>query len=236
MELLERLKILNNHLQGKNYNKVIEGCNKVLKANPNIPYALNLCGLAQQGKNNFLLSISFFTRAINLEPRNIAAINNLANSYKFLTKIDLAEKLYLKALALDPNYIQALNNYGNLKQQIGDFDSSIELYLKALNINSKQKNIMFSLASAYQELGNFEKSKETFSIIDSVSLPFTWAYPVTPGIKVSIPFSFLNKTKSVWLKRAGLGPTRVISPFKIENSCGSSSRLVRRKKPPKGNK
>jgi len=168
MELLERLKILNNHLQGRNYNKVIEGCNKILKVNPNIPYALNLCGLALQGKNNFLLSTNFFIRAINLEPKNIAAINNLANSYKYITKIDLAEKLYLKALSLNPNYTRALNNYGNLKQQIGDFNSSIELYLKALNINPKQTGIMFSLASAYQQLGNFEKSEELISRILSI--------------------------------------------------------------------
>ena len=168
MELLERLKILNNHLLGKNYNKVIEGCNKVLKVNPNIPYALNLCGLALQGKNDFLSSVSFFTRAINLEPRNIAAMNNLANSYKSITKIDLAEKLYLRALVLNPNYVQALNNYGNLKQQIGDFDSSIKLYLKALNINSKQINILFSLASAYQQLGDFEKSQKIITKILSI--------------------------------------------------------------------
>ena len=165
MELLERLKILNNHLQGKNFDKVIEGCNKILKVNPNIPYALNLCGLALQGKNNFTSSTNFFTRAINLEPKNIAAMNNLANSYKYLTKIDLAEKLYLKILTLNPHYIQALNNYGNLKQQIGDFNFSIELYLKALDINSKQTGIMFSLASAYQQLGNFKKSEEFISKI-----------------------------------------------------------------------
>ena len=42
MELLEKLKILNNHLITKNYQKVIEGCTKLLKENPNIPYALNL--------------------------------------------------------------------------------------------------------------------------------------------------------------------------------------------------
>ena len=60
MELLEKLKILNNHLLGKNYNKVIEGCNKVLKTNPDTPYALNLCGLALQGKNNFLPSVGFW--------------------------------------------------------------------------------------------------------------------------------------------------------------------------------
>jgi len=95
MELLEKLKILNNHLIGKNYNKVIEGCHKILKTNPDLPYALNLCGLALQGKNNFSLSVSFFTRATQFDPKNVAAINNLANSYKALMKLDLAEKLYL---------------------------------------------------------------------------------------------------------------------------------------------
>ena len=34
MELLEKLKILNNHLITKNYQKVIEGCTKLLKENP----------------------------------------------------------------------------------------------------------------------------------------------------------------------------------------------------------
>ncbi len=168
MDLSEKLKILNNHLIGKNYNKVIEGCNKILKTNPDLPYALNLCGLALQGKNNFSLSIGFFTRASQLDPKNIAAVNNLANSYKALLKIDIAESLYLKALKINPNYISALNNYGNLKQQIGDFNTSIKLYLKALEINPKQMNVMFSLASVYQESGDLEKSKEIANKILSI--------------------------------------------------------------------
>ena len=57
MELLEKLETLNNHLIAKNYKKVIDECNKILKNNPNIPYVLNLCGLALQGINNTLASI-----------------------------------------------------------------------------------------------------------------------------------------------------------------------------------
>jgi len=182
MELLEKLKILNNHLLGKNYNKVIEGCNKVLKTNPDTPYALNLCGLALQGKNNFLPSVGFFTKAIQIQPKNIAAINNLANSYKALIKLDLAEKLYLKALAIKPDYIQALNNYGNLKQLIGDFNFSIKLYNKALNINPKATSIMFSLASAYQESGNFEKSKEIIDKILSIHPNNSSAHKLLSGM------------------------------------------------------
>ena len=159
MELLEKLKIINNHLIAKNYKKVINECNKILKKDPNIPYVLNLCGLALLGSNNILASIDYFNKAIEFEPDNIAAINNLANSYKALSKFDIAEKLYLKILKTNPKYIRALNNYANLKQQIGDFNSYIEFYLKALEIKPNV-NILLSLASAYQEIGNFKKCKE----------------------------------------------------------------------------
>ena len=98
MELLEKLQTLNNHLVAKNYKKVIDGCNKILKKNPNIPYVLNLCGLALQGTNNILASMNCFNKAIEFEPENIAAMNNLANSYKALSKFDAAEKLYLTPL------------------------------------------------------------------------------------------------------------------------------------------
>ena len=160
MELLEKLKTLNNHLIAKNYKKVIDGCNKILKKKPNVPYVLNLCGLALLGSNNILASINYFNKAIEFEPNNIAAINNLANSYKALSKFDIAEKLYLKTLKINSKYIKALNNYANLKQQIGDFNGSIEFYLKALEIKPNQIIILFSLASAYQEIGNFKKCKE----------------------------------------------------------------------------
>ena len=118
MELLEKLKILNNHLITKNYQKVIEGCTKLLKENPNIPYALNLCGLALQASKNILASITYFQKAIDLEPNNVAAINNLANSFKSMTRLDAAEELYQKALKINPSYVHALNNYGNLKTTI----------------------------------------------------------------------------------------------------------------------
>ena len=39
---------------------------------------------------------------------------------------------------------------------------------------------------------------------------------------------------SGWLKRHGLGPTRLISPFNTFHSWGNSSSLVRRRNRPKG--
>ena len=57
MELIERLRILNNHLIARNYKKVLEGCNSILKKNPNNAYVLNLAGLALQGAKNFSTSM-----------------------------------------------------------------------------------------------------------------------------------------------------------------------------------
>ena len=182
MELLEKLETLNNHLMAKNYKKVIDGCNKILKKNPNIPYVLNLCGLALQGNNNTLASINCFNKAIELEPNNIAAINNLANSYKALSKFDIAEKLYLKILKTNPKYIRALNNYANLKQQIGDFNGSIEFYQKALEIKPNQIIILFSLASAYQEIGNFKKCKEIANKVLTIEPKNTSAHKLISSI------------------------------------------------------
>ena len=79
MELLEKLKTLNNHLIAKNYKKVIDGCNKILKKNPNMPYALNLCGLALQGSKNTLASINCFNKAI--EVYNDYVNNNLTKVF-----------------------------------------------------------------------------------------------------------------------------------------------------------
>ena len=182
MELLEKIKTLNNHLIAKNYKKVIDGCNKILKKNPNISYVLNLCGLALQGSGNTLASINYFNKAIEFEPNNTAAVNNLANSYKALSKFDIAEKLYLKTLKINPKYIKALHNYANLKQQIGDFNGSIEFYLKALEIKPNQIIILFSLASAYQEIGNFKKCKEIANKVLTIEPKNTSAHKLISSI------------------------------------------------------
>ena len=160
MDIRTKVAQLQNHLQAENYKFVLEECNKLIKKYPYNPFFYNLCGLALQKSNNIDNSIKYFSKSIDLDKNNIAAINNLANSYKAMSKLDIAEQLYLKALKINPKYIHALTNYGNLKQHVGKFNDSIKLYLKAIEINPNKINILFSLASAYQENGNFKKSKE----------------------------------------------------------------------------
>lgn len=67
-----------------------------------------------------------------------------------------------------------------------------------------------------------------------MSLPFTCAQPVTPGTSLWMPFFVLSSMRSSWLYSAGLGPTKLISPFSTLHNCGNSSRLNLRRSGPMG--
>ena len=168
MDLVEKIKILHNHLTVKNFPKVIEGAQKILKKNPNNPYVLNLAGMAHQGLYQHKVSIKCFQDSLRLDPNNIAAMNNLANSYKALGKLEYASEFYEKTLKINPNYINGLNNFANLKILTNKYKEAINLLDKALQI-SKNKSptqnqqivyLLFSIASAYQSIGKIEETKD----------------------------------------------------------------------------
>ncbi len=60
MELVDKVKILKNYFNAKNYRKVIEGSLKILKKIPRNVYLLNLTGMAYQALSQHKNSIKFF--------------------------------------------------------------------------------------------------------------------------------------------------------------------------------
>jgi len=60
MSINQKIKILQIKFQSKNFEEVINGCEEILKEEPNNVYVLNLCGLAFQSINKIDLSLKFF--------------------------------------------------------------------------------------------------------------------------------------------------------------------------------
>ena len=184
MDLVEKIKILNNYLQTKNFDKVIESGKKILNKIPQNDYLLNLIGMAYQGKSQYLNSIKFFEESIKQNPNNIAAMNNCANSLKALGDFESSKNLYEKILDRNPNYIRAYNNLANLKTSYNDYEGAIELYKKGISLLKKDKNIaishtlefMFSLAVAYQSCNKIKESKEIVEEILSIDPSYAGAH------------------------------------------------------------
>ncbi len=165
MELKNKIQTIQNLIRVNSFSIAIANCKKLIKKYPTNSFIYNLCGLALQADKKILESVEYFTKAIYYEPENLAAMNNLANSYKALSKLSEAENLYLQVIEKDPKNIKTLNNYGNLKQRLNDFDSAINFYQKALKIDNKNINILFSLASTYQGIGKFDEAKKIINQI-----------------------------------------------------------------------
>jgi tetratricopeptide (TPR) repeat protein len=160
MDIKEKIAIIHNLMRVKKFTRAIINCHKLIKLNPNVSYLYNLCGMAYQGNNQIEKSIESFNLALHYESENLAAMNNLANSYKALNHNDKAEEIYKKILKKDPKNIKCLNNFANLMKKLRDFNSSKELLLKAIEIENKNIDILFNLAECYQSLGQLDLAKE----------------------------------------------------------------------------
>jgi len=181
MELKNKVQTIQNLIRIQNFSVAISNCKKLIKKYPNNSFIYNLCGLALQADKKILESVEYFVKALNADSENLAAMNNLANSYKALSKLNEAENLYSRVIVKDPKNVKALNNYGNLKQRFNDFNSAINFYKKALEIDGKNINILFSLASTYQGIGKFVEAKEIINQILEIDPNNTASHKLLSG-------------------------------------------------------
>ena len=160
MDPREKISVIQNLISVNKFEEAIHHCNKLIKQFPNVSYFYNLCGLAHQGNKQMLKSIELFMQAIHFEPGNVAAKNNLANSYKYTNQNLKAEEIFKSIIADDPKNIKALNNYANLKKKFNDFKNAKLLLLQALEVEENEPNILYSLAECYQSIGEIDEAKK----------------------------------------------------------------------------
>jgi len=165
MNFVDKVKILQNHFNAEKFKDVIEGCKTLSKKFPNNSFILNLSGMAYQGLSNHPRAIEFFDLALKADNKNIAAMNNLANSLKYTEQYLKADQIFKKIIKDNPNYINALNNYANLKSEVNDIEGAIQQYNKALVVAKEKKinflSILINLANSYQSLNKKKESMET---------------------------------------------------------------------------
>tara|TARA_B100000795_G_C22791360_1_gene437090 strand:- start:475 stop:2079 length:1605 start_codon:yes stop_codon:yes gene_type:complete len=173
--LKNKISILINYYNVKDYNAFIEGANRLLKKNPNIDILWNILGLTYQNRKDYGEAEKKFLRALQVNPKNVSATNNLGNNYKYINNFEKAEEYFQKALKDEPNYISALVNYGNLKFELNKFEDSLNLLNRALAMNNKIILIHMNLSLVYQALGDFEKAINHLKIINNLDPSFTRA-------------------------------------------------------------
>ena len=160
---IEKIKILVKEIQNlffvKKYAAIIKETKKAIKKYPNISIFYNMLGLALSSLGKFNDAKVILQKGREINPNDLAVINNLANVFKNTFNYDEAEELYKLSISIKKDYFNAYVNFGNLKRDLNKFNEAIELYKEALIYNDKIPSVYYDLSMAYQAIGNFERAE-----------------------------------------------------------------------------
>ena len=190
MDLNKEIQKIQNNIQSKNIELAISQCNKLIQKYPNNSFLHNLGGLALQQFKKIKLSVNYFQKAIDLDPKNLAAKNNLANSLKVLGKLDLAEKLYNDILKINENSlsVKPLTVFGNLPYNI-----STEILIKwIMNMDYKKSWFNYLVLMFQKEVADRIVSSFNNKTYGRLSIIANWRLNIKKICDIS-PNSFSPK-------------------------------------------
>ena len=154
----KEIEVVINRFKIGDYNFVINKSTVLLKKIPNNDLLWNIKGLSLQTIGNVKESIDCFLKSLNVNPKNIAAKNNLGNSYKYANQYKFALECFEDCIKKDPDYTASIMNLANLKVILNHYEEAIILYNKVLENNENLESVYINLAQAYQSTKQFEKA------------------------------------------------------------------------------
>ncbi len=80
-------------------------------------------------------AVRLFEKAIQANPRNTKALNNLGLSKRKMGFINEAIKAYKRAIEVDPSFALAYKNLGIALEQNGDKQGAVKAYQKYTELN-----------------------------------------------------------------------------------------------------
>jgi tetratricopeptide (TPR) repeat protein len=103
-------------------------------------------------------AISFYLKAIEIEPKFAEAHNNLGNAYRKKGRRDEAIQHYRSAIALDPGSPAAYFHLGIVFQENGESNASAQCYRKALELDPEHSRALLNLGVCLDSRGMPEEA------------------------------------------------------------------------------
>jgi superkiller protein 3 len=96
-------------------------------------------------------AVTSYSKAIELDPKNAKAYNNLGISLRKQKKLDEAIASYTKAIRINPRFVSAYRNLGLALRDQKKLDEAVAAYRKAIEIEPKHAGAHFSLGSILRD-------------------------------------------------------------------------------------
>ncbi len=119
--------------------------------------------------------LKLWKEAIEHDPHDAIAQNNLANSLLENGNSDEALDHYRQALDIQPDYAVARVNFGYLLDSLGRIDEAIANFNEVLRLNPDEPSALFNLGAALNQQAKYAEAKVQFEKLLQVAPAFPWA-------------------------------------------------------------
>ncbi len=146
---------------------------------------LNETARAAMGNGDFPQAIQLLKRAVDVDPKNKYAWNNLGLAYLALRQADNAVAAFKKALDVNPYDEFAYNNLGRAYWQDRKYDQAVEAFHKQLENNPLDKFAHANLGAMYAEWHKYDQAAPELEKAASLT-------PNDASLQVSLGDAYLN--------------------------------------------
>ena len=106
------------------------------------------------------LKIEHYSKAIDLDPKNLDAYNNRGLVYQDLGNYDLSINDFKKIIVIDPQAEFAYANRGNSYRLMSKYDEALKDYNCAIKIDSIDSKLYANRGSIFDKLGKYKNAIE----------------------------------------------------------------------------
>jgi protein O-GlcNAc transferase len=144
------------HYQSGHLQQAEEICKKILLKRPHYIYALHLLSAIYCQLRNYYNAEKYLQKAVELDPNNADAYNNLGIISKEEGRLDEAVIYLKKAICLDTKNALAYNNLGAVFQEKEKYDEALTLFQKALQLNPGFSDAYYNLGTVFLKEENLD--------------------------------------------------------------------------------
>ncbi|MDX1919372.1 MAG: tetratricopeptide repeat protein, partial [Candidatus Caenarcaniphilales bacterium] len=117
----------------------------------------------------------YYAKALQLDPKEVQALNNFAFLKVETGDFTEAERLYKLAIEKDPDYVYSYSNLASLYKKIGKMFSAVAFYKKALD-RLPGPEMYYRLSLVYYDMKRYDDMLETLNLALKEDMTYPEAY------------------------------------------------------------
>lgn len=137
-------------------------CETLIAQVPNAPGLFNLLGVIALDQNDCEAAVQALGRSVQLNPSDAAALHNLGNAFRRLSRLEPAEACYSAALGLVPLQFASALDRGIVRLALGRADEALSDLVQAADGLSGFAEAPFQLGLAYVALSRLPEAEVAF--------------------------------------------------------------------------